>query len=141
MFDIAFTELFIAAVIALVVVGPQRLPRLARQIGEWLGRLQRYVNDVKSDINRQMDLEELRRIKSEVTEAASDMESSFKAAVTDAEKEFDDISQSFDESTGTTSATDWDRIYEARRMRERIRDRRLERDRELGRKRPKRRHY
>ncbi|MFA7503208.1 MAG: Sec-independent protein translocase protein TatB [Burkholderiaceae bacterium] len=145
MFDIAFTELMVAAVIALIVIGPERLPRVARQCGEWLGKLQRYVNDVKADVNRQIQLDELRNLKEEVTSAAQDLEGSFKSAVSDTQQELDELGRTLagEESEETEPArpapTDWERVYEARRTRERIRDRRIERDRELGRKRPRRR--
>ena len=60
MFDIGFSELLVIALVALVVIGPERLPRVARTAGHLLGRLQRYVGDVKSDINREMQLDELK---------------------------------------------------------------------------------
>ncbi|MCO5122036.1 MAG: Sec-independent protein translocase protein TatB [Burkholderiaceae bacterium] len=145
MFDIAFTELMVAAVVALIVIGPERLPRVARQCGEWLGKLQRYVNDVKADVNRQIQLDELRNLKDEVTSAAKDLESSFNSAVSDTQQELDQLGRTLagdePEPLGTPPATDWERVYEARRTRERIRDRRVERDRELGRKRPRRRFH
>ena len=62
MFDLGFSELLLIAVVALVVLGPERLPKVARQAGAWMGKLQRYVADVKSDINRQMELDELRKL-------------------------------------------------------------------------------
>ena len=70
MFDIAFSEIVVIAVVALVVIGPERLPKVARTLGHMFGRLQRYVNDVKADINREMELDELRKLKSEVQTAA-----------------------------------------------------------------------
>ena len=82
MFDIAFSELLIIAVVALVVLGPERLPKVARTAGHLLGRLQRYVNDVKADINREMQLEELEscrrrsRIRRAARNAASPRKSS-----------------------------------------------------------------
>ena len=59
MFDIGFSEMIVIAVIALIVLGPEKLPRVARTAGHLLGRMQRYVNDVKADINREMELDEL----------------------------------------------------------------------------------
>ena len=59
MFDVGFSELMVIAVVALIVIGPERLPRVARTMGHLFGRLQRYVNDVKADINREIELEEL----------------------------------------------------------------------------------
>ena len=66
MFDISFTELLIIAVVALLVVGPERLPKVARTAGLLLGRLQRYVSDVKADISREMQIEELKRLQRQV---------------------------------------------------------------------------
>ena len=80
MFDIAFSEIVVIAVVALIVIGPERLPKVARTLGHMFGRLQRYVNDVKADINREMELDELRKLKSEVQSAASEFESSMHKA-------------------------------------------------------------
>ncbi len=76
MFDIAFSELILIALVALVVIGPERLPRLARTAGHLLGRLQRYVGDVKADINREIQLEELKKMQQEVEASARSLESS-----------------------------------------------------------------
>jgi sec-independent protein translocase protein TatB len=76
MFDIGFSEMMLIAIVALVVIGPERLPKVARTAGHMLGRLQRYVNDVKSDINREMQLEELRKLQSEIQESARSVEQS-----------------------------------------------------------------
>lgn len=75
MFDIAFTELMIVALVALVVIGPERLPRMARTAGHLLGRLQRYVSDVKSDINREIQLDELKKMQQQFEDAARNLES------------------------------------------------------------------
>lgn len=76
MFDVGFSELMVIAVVALLVLGPERLPKVARTAGHLLGRLQRYVNDVKADINREMQLDELRKMKQQITESARDFETS-----------------------------------------------------------------
>ena len=76
MFDISFSELFVIGVVALVVIGPERLPKVARTLGLLLGRAQRYVNDVKSDINREMQLDELKKLQAEVSESARTLENS-----------------------------------------------------------------
>jgi sec-independent protein translocase protein TatB len=73
-FDIGFTELMMIALVGLVVIGPERLPKVARTLGHLLGRLQRYVSDVKSDINREMQLEDLKKLQAQVAEQARDME-------------------------------------------------------------------
>ena len=76
MFDVGFSELVVIALVALIVIGPERLPKVARTVGILLGRLQRYVNDVKSDINREMQLEELKKIQEQVSNQVRDVESS-----------------------------------------------------------------
>src|SRR4051812_26314118 len=75
MFDIGFSEMMVLAVIALVVIGPEKLPRMARTIGHLAGRLQRYVSDVKADINREIELDELRKMRDSMQQAASSFES------------------------------------------------------------------
>ena len=76
MFDIGFSEIVVIAVVALVVIGPERLPKTARTLGHLFGRLQRYVNDVKADINREMELDELRKLQREMQGAAREFEQS-----------------------------------------------------------------
>lgn len=77
MFDIGFSELLVIGVVALIVIGPQKLPRVARTVGILMGRLQRYVSDVKADINREIELDELRKMRDSMHKAASEMQSSF----------------------------------------------------------------
>ncbi|MCL2830172.1 MAG: Sec-independent protein translocase protein TatB [Betaproteobacteria bacterium] len=74
MFDIGIFKLLVVGIVALVVIGPERLPRVARTAGLLLGRMQRYVNDVKADISREMQIEELKRLRSEVEQSAFDLE-------------------------------------------------------------------
>jgi sec-independent protein translocase protein TatB len=76
MFDIGFGEIFVIALVALIVIGPERLPKVARTLGHLMGRMQRYVNDVKADISREMELDELRKLQSTVEEAARSIEQS-----------------------------------------------------------------
>jgi sec-independent protein translocase protein TatB len=76
MFDIGFSEIVVIAVVALVVLGPERLPKAARTMGHLFGRLQRYVNEVKADINREMELEELKKLRQQVQGAARELETS-----------------------------------------------------------------
>ena len=83
MFDVGFSEIVVIGVVALIVIGPERLPKVARTMGHMFGRLQRYVAEVKADINREMELDELRRLQSEVQSAARDIEQS----MTDATRE------------------------------------------------------
>ena len=76
MFDVGFSELIVVALVALIVIGPERLPRVARTLGALLGRAQRYVNDVKADIQREVDLDELKSIRSTFQDAAKSVEQS-----------------------------------------------------------------
>ena len=87
MFDVGFSELMVIAVVALIVIGPERLPRVARTMGHLFGRLQRYVNDVKADINREIELDELRKFKSTFEDAARGFESSVSTTVDSVQSE------------------------------------------------------
>ena len=87
MFDIGFSELMVIALVALIVIGPERLPRLARTLGHLAGRLQRYVSDVKADINREVELEELRKMRDSMQEAATGFESSVNSELQKTESE------------------------------------------------------
>ena len=77
----------VIAVVALIVIGPERLPRVARTMGHLFGRLQRYVNDVKADINREIELDELRKFRSTVEDAARGFESTVNTTVASVESE------------------------------------------------------
>jgi sec-independent protein translocase protein TatB len=87
MFDIGFSELLVIGVVALIVIGPERLPRVARTLGHLAGRLQRYVSDVKSDISREMELEDLRKMRDSMQQAATSFESSLKGELNKTESE------------------------------------------------------
>ena len=76
MFDIGFSELVVIALVALIVIGPERLPKVARTLGILFGRMQRYVNDVKADIGREIELDELKKIQSTFQDAAKSVEES-----------------------------------------------------------------
>jgi sec-independent protein translocase protein TatB len=95
MFDIGFSELFVIGVVALIVIGPERLPKVARTVGHMMGRLQRYVNDVKADINREMELDELRKFKQEVESTAASFESSVREEATKVQSAFDETAKAF----------------------------------------------
>lgn len=73
MFDVGFSELMVIGLVALVVIGPEDLPRVARTVGHLLGKLRRYVADVKSDISREMELSDLKRLQEEVKESAAEL--------------------------------------------------------------------
>jgi len=87
MFDIGFSEMLVIGLVALIVIGPERLPRVARTLGNLAGRLQRYVADVKADINREVELDELRKMKDSVQQAASGIESSVQNEINSVQSE------------------------------------------------------
>ena len=93
MLDMSFSEIAVIGVVALVVLGPERLPKVARTAGHLFGRLQRYVATVKADINREMDTSELAKIKQEVQDAARSFEQSVQQHANVVEKETSAISQ------------------------------------------------
>jgi sec-independent protein translocase protein TatB len=93
MFDIGFSEMMVIAVVALIVIGPERLPKVARTLGHLFGRMQRYVNDVKADISREMELEELRKLQTTIQDAAQSFEQSVKSEVSATEAQFQKIAQ------------------------------------------------
>lgn len=92
MFDIGFSELAVIGVVALVVLGPERLPRVARTAGHLLGRFQRYVSQVKADINREMDMADLKKMQAEVESAAKDIQSTVSTSMIEAQKEVESAS-------------------------------------------------
>jgi sec-independent protein translocase protein TatB len=74
MLDLGLTKMALIGVVALVVLGPERLPRVARTAGALFGRAQRYINDVKAEVTREIELDELRRMKGEFEQAAHNVE-------------------------------------------------------------------
>ncbi|MEI7455833.1 MAG: Sec-independent protein translocase protein TatB [Nitrosomonadales bacterium] len=80
MFDFSFAELMVVMVVALVVIGPERLPKVARTLGHLYGRAQRYVNSVKSDISRDMAMDEYRQLQQKVQAEAAALQQSMQQA-------------------------------------------------------------
>jgi sec-independent protein translocase protein TatB len=76
MFNFGISELMIIAVVGLIIIGPERLPRVARTLGHLVGRMQRYVTEIKADISREVELDELRKLQSSMKEAAEEIEES-----------------------------------------------------------------
>ena len=105
MFDIAFSEIVVIGVVALVVIGPERLPKVAKTLGHMFGRLQRYVNDVKADINRELELDELRKLQSEVQTAARDLESSMTSAAREVESGVRSVETQLNEAGSPSAAS------------------------------------
>ena len=100
MFDIGFSELMVIAIVALIVIGPERLPKVARTLGHLFGRMQRYVNDVKADISREMELEELKKLQTTVQDAARAFETSVTREVNATESELQKIAQEANAAVG-----------------------------------------
>ena len=103
MFDIGFSEIVVVAVVALIVIGPERLPKAARTLGHLFGRLQRYVNDVKSDISREIELDELRKLQQQVQTAASDFKSSVEGAARGVESEVRSVEEQLNAGAAETA--------------------------------------
>ncbi|HVL76917.1 MAG TPA: Sec-independent protein translocase protein TatB [Noviherbaspirillum sp.] len=85
MIDLGFTKLALIGVVALVVIGPERLPKVARMAGTLFGRAQRYMNEVKAEVSREIELDELRKMQQEMQEAASSVERTIAKSVAEIE--------------------------------------------------------
>ena len=108
MFDVGFSEILVIALVALIVIGPERLPKVARMLGHLFGRLQRYVAEVKADIDREMQMDELKKLQSNMQEAAREIEQSVNREVRAAESQVnavtDDLEKAADSPTQTGAA-------------------------------------
>ena len=96
MIDLGVSKLALIAVVALVVVGPERLPKVARMAGNLFGRAQRYMADVKSEVNRQMAVEEFKQFREESSAALKEVENSINATVQEASSNLSDQADIFD---------------------------------------------
>ena len=79
MFDVGFSELVLIAVVAMIVIGPERLPKVARTAGALLGRMQRYVANVKSEVEREMQFEDLKKLQQEIQAQSKEVENTILA--------------------------------------------------------------
>ena len=102
MIDLGISKMALIGAVALIVIGPEKLPRVARTVGTLLGKAQRYVADVKSEVSRSMDLDELKKMKETMTEAARDVENSIHSGTSDLEKSWADATSMNDNSQQTT---------------------------------------
>lgn len=107
MFDLGISKMALIGAVALIVIGPEKLPRVARTVGTLLGKAQRYVNDVKSEVNRSMELDELRKMKDNVESAARDVENTIRTNSADFEKNLND------QANGLASSGSDDSFYTA----------------------------
>ena len=97
MLDVSFSELVLIGIVALVVIGPERLPKVARTAGHLFGRMQRYVNDVKADISREMQLDELKQLQAQMQESARSFERSISSEIQSVEQIVDQTAQSVEQ--------------------------------------------
>jgi sec-independent protein translocase protein TatB len=102
--DLGLSKMALIGAVALIVIGPEKLPRVARTVGTLLGKAQRYVNDVKAEVNRSMELDELKKMKDEVENAARDVENSVRTGAADFEKQWSDAVGSTDAATSSALA-------------------------------------
>lgn len=84
MFDVSFSELLVIAVVALLVIGPEKLPKLARTAGAFVGRMQRYMAQVKEEVNREMRFEELKSLQQEIKQAVEQETSTLEGSIYEA---------------------------------------------------------
>ncbi|MDI1363005.1 Sec-independent protein translocase protein TatB [Methylotenera sp.] len=81
MFDVSFSELIVIAVVALIVIGPEKLPKVARTLGALAGRMQRYVAQVKEEVNREVRFEELQQLQQEIQDTVTKTKESIQSSV------------------------------------------------------------
>jgi sec-independent protein translocase protein TatB len=98
MIDLGFDKLALIGAVALIVIGPEKLPRVARTVGHLLGKAQRYVSDVKAEVNRSIELDELKKMKTQFETAARDVEQSVGEELRQTSGDFE---KSWSEATGS----------------------------------------
>ncbi|MFT3778129.1 MAG: Sec-independent protein translocase protein TatB [Ottowia sp.] len=104
MLDLGISKMALIGAVALIVIGPEKLPRVARTVGTLLGKAQRYVADVKAEVNRAMDLDELKKMKASVEEAGREVEQSIHATKADFEKEWSDATAGLEGTSSDAAA-------------------------------------
>ena len=108
MLDLGISKMALIGAVALIVVGPEKLPRVARTVGTLLGKAQRYVSDVKAEVNRAMDLDELKKMKESVEEAGREVEKGLHSTKADFEKDWSSVTAGLDGScTASDRAPAW----------------------------------
>jgi len=106
MLDFGFDKIALIGAVALIVLGPEKLPRVARTVGHLLGKAQRYVADVKAEVNRSIELDELKKMKTHVEDAARDVQSQVREQVDSANTAFGSIGKNWNEDDPFGSAVD-----------------------------------
>lgn len=94
MIDLGISKMALIGAVALIVIGPEKLPKVARTVGTLLGKAQRYVADVKAEVNRAMEMEELKKMRDTVESAARDVENTIQTQASDFEKSWADTTES-----------------------------------------------
>lgn len=107
MFGLSFSEILLAGIVALVVLGPERLPKAARTLGQWVGKIQRLAANVKSELETQAEYAELAKLKKEVSEAAQELKDGMKDLENHLAKEADEIRD-------LANVPPWERLPEQR---------------------------
>lgn len=105
MIDLGISKIALISAVALIVIGPEKLPRVARTVGTLLGKAQRYVADVKAEVNRSMELDELKKMKDSVEGAARDVENSIQTQASDFEKQWGDATSTAHTALPAADAT------------------------------------
>ena len=93
MFDLDVSKLAVIGAVALIVIGPEKMPRVARTVGTLLGKAQRYISDVKAEVNRSMDMEDLKKMKETMDSAMTDVQSSVLNATTQLNQGIENLGQ------------------------------------------------
>ncbi len=96
MFGVDFSEIMVIMIVALIVIGPERLPKVARTMGEWWGRLQRYINRIKADVTTSMELEELRELERKIKAEADALERTVQQAGNDINHQMQKLEKDID---------------------------------------------
>jgi sec-independent protein translocase protein TatB len=104
MIDFGFDKIALIGAVALIVIGPEKLPRVARTVGHMLGKAQRYVADVKAEVNRSIELDELKKMKTQFEDAARDVEQTVNREVSQASSEFNAIGTDWAADNGFASS-------------------------------------
>jgi len=107
MIDFGFDKIALISAVALIVIGPEKLPKVARTIGHLVGKAQRYVADVRAEVNRSIELDELKKMKSQFEDAARNVEQTVSREVNEAQSSFDkdwaSVTSGLDGSSGTAA--------------------------------------
>jgi sec-independent protein translocase protein TatB len=103
MLDLGLSKLALIGAVALIVIGPEKLPKVARMAGTLLGRAQRYINNVKAEVNREMQMDELRKMQSDIVSSATNLNKTFTDPLAEAGKEMSEASDAFNETVAEAS--------------------------------------